>query len=102
MSRSIYDYDGMGPMFRISEDMAVDSDGHNYRRMGNRMAVNMDTGEMHYTSSWDSDDSGYSSGRRNRSDDWGDSWSSRHDRFGDSDDSWGSRHSMFDDGDDSW
>ncbi len=57
MSSPIFDLDDFGPLFRISKDMAVDEDGSFSLRMGDNMAMDMDTGEMRFTTSWDSDDS---------------------------------------------
>lgn len=60
MSDPIFDLDNWKPMFKISKDMAVDSDGNFSMLMGENMAMDMDSGEMHFTTSWgldnDSDD----------------------------------------------
>ena len=59
MSNPVFDLDDdFKPMFRLSKDMAVDSDGNFSLRMGDNMAMDMDTREMHFTTSWDSDDLG--------------------------------------------
>ena len=59
MGNPIFDLDDdFKPMFRLSKDMAVDFDGNFSMRMGDNMAMDMDTGEMHFTTSWDSDDFG--------------------------------------------
>jgi len=36
--------------------MAIDSDGNVMMRMGDNMAVDMDSGELHIISSWDDED----------------------------------------------
>ena len=57
MSNPVFDLDDdFKPMFRLSKDAAVDFDGHFKMRMGDNMAMDMDTGEMHFTTSWSSDD----------------------------------------------
>lgn len=52
MSDPIFDLDNWKPMFKISKDMAVDSDGNFSILMGENMAMDMDSGEMHFTTSW--------------------------------------------------
>ena len=56
MSDPIFDIDNWEPMFKISKDMAVDSKGNFSMRVGDNMVMDMDSGEMHFTTSWDSDD----------------------------------------------
>ena len=56
MSDPIFDIDSWNPMFRISDDMAVDMDGRFAVRMGDNMAMDWDTGEMHFTTPWGSSD----------------------------------------------
>ena len=36
--------------------MAMDSEGHIMMRMGDNMAMDMDSSELHMVSSWDDDD----------------------------------------------
>ena len=40
----------------ISDNMAMGSDGDLMMRMGNNMAMDMDTGDIHMISSWTNDD----------------------------------------------
>ena len=40
----------------ISDNMAMDSDGDLMMRMGDHMAMDMDTGGIHMISSWPDDD----------------------------------------------
>ena len=40
----------------ISDSMAMDSDGNLMMRMGDHMAMDMDTGDIHMISSWSDDD----------------------------------------------
>ena len=43
----------------MSDDMGMDSDGHMMMRVGDNMAMDMDSGEMHMVSGWDDDDDNY-------------------------------------------
>ena len=43
-------------LLSISDNMAMDSDGDLMMRMGNNMAMDMDTGDIHMISSWPNDD----------------------------------------------
>ncbi len=56
MNDPIFDIDNWEPMFKISEDMAVDSKGNFSMRIGDNMVMDMDSGEMHFTTSWGSDE----------------------------------------------
>ena len=59
MSDPIFNLDNWEPIFPISDGMAVDSKGNFKIRMGDNMAMDMDTGEVSFTSRWESpDDSG--------------------------------------------
>ena len=51
----------LGPIFNlddgeiicpISDDMAIDSEGNMFLRMGDCLALDMDSGELHITSCW--------------------------------------------------
>lgn len=55
MSNNIFDYDDGDFLFR-SGDTAFDSDGNMMMRMSDNMAIDMDSGELHLTSSWDHED----------------------------------------------
>lgn len=55
MSRNIFDYDDGDFLFR-NGDTAFDSDGNMMMRMSDNMAMDMDSGELHLTFSWDDDD----------------------------------------------
>ena len=41
---------------RMSDDMAMDSDGNLMMRVSDNMVMDMDSGELHLTSQWDSND----------------------------------------------
>ena len=42
--------------FKMSDDMGMDSDGDMMMRVGDSMAMDMDSGELHMVSGWDDDD----------------------------------------------
>lgn len=42
--------------FKMSDDMGMDSDGDMMMRVGDNMAMDMDSGELHFVSGWDDDD----------------------------------------------
>ena len=42
--------------FKISDTMGMDSDGNMMMRVGDNMAMDMNSGEMHMVSGWDDDD----------------------------------------------
>lgn len=53
MSNPIFDLDKWEPMFPIGNGMAVDSEGNFKIRMGDSMAMDMDTGELSFTTPWE-------------------------------------------------
>ena len=56
MSTHFFDYDDGDFAPPISANMALDSDGNLMMRMGNNMAMDMDSGDIHFISSWDDED----------------------------------------------
>ena len=42
--------------FQISDTMGMDSDGNMMMRVGDNMAMDMDSGALHFVSGWDDDD----------------------------------------------
>ena len=42
-------------MHAFSDSMAMDSDGHMMMQMGDSMAMDMDSGELHVVSGWPDD-----------------------------------------------
>ncbi len=52
---SVFDFDD-GDFIFTSGDTGFDSDGDMMMRMGDNMAMDMETGELHFTSGWDDDD----------------------------------------------
>ena len=56
MSKRFFDYEDSDFAMSISYNMAIDSNGDLMMRMGNNMAMDMDTGDIHLVSSWPDDD----------------------------------------------
>ncbi len=59
MGKHFFDFEDGDFAFSISDNMAnmaMDSDGDLMMRMGNNMAMDMDTGDIHMISSWPNDD----------------------------------------------
>ena len=48
----LIDFDNGDIAYPISDDMAIDFDGNILMRMGDGLALDVDTGELHITSSW--------------------------------------------------
>lgn len=56
MGKLVFDYDDGDFIFSSSGDIAFDSDGDMMMRISDSMAMDMDSGELHFTSSWPNDD----------------------------------------------
>ena len=56
MSRNFFDYDDEDFAYTISDNMAIDSDGDLLMRMGDNMALDMVTGDLHFISVWSVDE----------------------------------------------
>lgn len=56
MSKYIFDYDDGDFAMSISDSMAMDSEGNLMMRMGDHIAMDMDTGDIHMISLWPDDD----------------------------------------------
>ena len=56
MSKSFFDYEHGNFALSISDNMEIDSDGDLMMRIGDNMAMDMDTGDIHLISSWSTDD----------------------------------------------
>lgn len=52
----IFDYNDGAFLFHVSDNMAMDTNGDMMMRMGEGMAMNMATGEIHFTSMWSNKD----------------------------------------------
>lgn len=56
MGKLIFDMDDGDFIFSTSDRMGFDSDGNMMMRMGDHMAMDMNSGDIHFVSSWDEDD----------------------------------------------
>ena len=57
--------------FQMSDSMGVDSDGNMMMRMGDNMAMDMNSGELHMVTGWDDDDNDHGFGSSwGNDDDW--------------------------------
>lgn len=54
--RSLFDYTDGDFIYSSSDNIGYDSDGHMMMRMSDNMAMDMEDGELHFISSWSSDD----------------------------------------------
>lgn len=77
--------------FDFSDDMGMDSDGNMMMRVGDNMAMDMDSGELHMVSGWDDD---------NDDDSFHSSWDDDDDSFHSSWDNNSGFGSAWDDDDD--
>ena len=55
MSKQILDFDDGDLIFTTSGNIGFDSDGNMMMKMSDNMALDMDSGEIHFVSSWDED-----------------------------------------------
>ena len=56
MSKHFFDYEDGDFVHSISDNMAIDSVGNMMMRISDHLAVDMDSGDIHYTSSWDTNE----------------------------------------------
>ena len=52
MGKHFFDYDDENFAHNISNNMAIDSDGDLLMRMGDNMALDMDSGDLFFISGW--------------------------------------------------
>ncbi len=52
MSDPIFDLDSWEPLFKLSEEVAVDAKGKLGLRMGENMVMDMESGNMRFTTPW--------------------------------------------------
>lgn len=52
MGKHFFDYDDGNFAHAVSRSMAIDSDGDLLMRMGDNMAMDMDSGDIHFISGW--------------------------------------------------
>lgn len=55
MGPSFFDFNDGDFCFSLSDQMGMDSDGHLMMRMSDGIAMDLDSGDIHITSSWPSD-----------------------------------------------
>lgn len=55
MKKHFFDYKNGSFAHTISDNMAMDSEGEMLMRMGDNMAMNMSTGDLHFISGWSDD-----------------------------------------------
>ena len=51
-----FDYSEGEYIVPVSDNMAMNSDGDLMMRMGNGMAMDLDSGDLHFVSGWDDED----------------------------------------------
>ena len=56
MSKPIFDLEDGDFIFSTAGSVGFDSDGNMMMRMSDNMAMDMDSGDIHFTSSWDNDE----------------------------------------------
>ena len=56
MCNPIFDYDDGNFIYQTSGNMGIDSDGDLHMRMGDNMSMDMDTRELHFSSSQKNND----------------------------------------------
>ena len=56
MGKHFFDYEDDDFACSISDNIAIDSDGDLWIRMGDDMAMDMDSGELHIISGWSNDE----------------------------------------------
>ena len=56
MRNPIFDYDDGDLILPVSDNMGIDSNGHINYRIGDNLSVDMETGQLHITSNWKTDD----------------------------------------------
>ena len=52
----IYDFSDGDFIFPMSDNMGISSDGELRMRMGDNLSLNLDDGDIHFTSPWDKND----------------------------------------------
>lgn len=52
MNEPIFEFDTCDPLLPVSDSMAVGMNGHIRMRFSENMAMDMNTGEMHFTTPW--------------------------------------------------
>ena len=55
MGKHFFDYDDGDFAYTISDNMAIDSGGHLMMHMCYNMSMDMDSGDIHFISSWNNE-----------------------------------------------
>ena len=55
-NKQFFDFQDGDFAFAVSDHMAMDSEGNMMMRMGNGMAMDMTSGELHIISGWETDE----------------------------------------------
>ena len=56
MSKSFFDYDDGDFLFAVSDNMAMDSVGDLMVRMSDNTVLDLNSGDLHFISSWEDED----------------------------------------------
>lgn len=56
MGKPFFDFEDDDFGFAVSDNIAIDSDGNTMMRMSDNMAMDLDSGDIHFISSWSKDD----------------------------------------------
>lgn len=64
MSKNFFNYDDGDFVHTISDNTAIDSDDNLLIRMGDNMATDMVTGDLHFVSGWSDNEDEYIDGSR--------------------------------------
>lgn len=56
MGKTFFDYDDGNFAHTVSDNMAINSDGDILMRMGGNIAMDMESGKMHFISGWSDED----------------------------------------------
>ncbi|MBR3814970.1 MAG: hypothetical protein IKK38_14005 [Spirochaetaceae bacterium] len=68
----IFDFSKGGSIMPMNDNMGMDNDGNLHMRVGDNCSMDMNNGELHFTSSWGKQKSSHSSFSRNNIDDFDD------------------------------
>ncbi len=56
MGKHFFDYEDGDFAHTLSDNIVIDSDGDMLMRMGDNMAMDMETGDLHFISGWSNDE----------------------------------------------
>lgn len=58
--KNIFDYDDGDFIHSTGGNMGIDSNGNMHMRMGDNMSMDMESGDIHFTSGWPDDNDSFS------------------------------------------